>query len=72
MFVQLHDFPKPSFLDFTNEKVANALAQGRSVKQLYLSRMKLFEFDQRDRKKAMGGEGASSVVAFGVQRRETI
>lgn len=43
--------PTLSFLEFMNEKLAEALDEGNPIKQFYLDNMQLFEYDPRDQKK---------------------
>lgn len=42
---------EPGFPGFMNEKLEKAPDDERSIKQCYLDKMQLFEYDQRDKKK---------------------
>lgn len=51
LHIVFHDFLKPNVLAFINEKLSKPPDEERSIKQLLLHNMQLFEYDPKDEKK---------------------
>lgn len=51
LFAEFNNLTKPGFLAIMNEKLAKLPDEEFSIKQLYLYKMRLFEYDSRNRNK---------------------